>query len=226
MRSQRMAGVLGWVVLATGLAACRPSNSPTGPTGGGSGPTTPTAAPAPVVGASGPTGSYLLTMTASPSCDAVKETYTGQILPLPDAVRIRRYTAEFANGTATLTAADGTGNKVPLGGVDGYAYPGRALMTLKGNELTIVVPPEDGGGYIVNSPTCAGGDYWWEVLDSTPGRNQVFESCGTWTGTIQDSGRIEGTIYGTFAYYFGQGPNWTTDLFCRATNHRFTLEKR
>jgi len=98
-------------------------------------------------------------------------------------------------------------------------------MTVKGNELTIVVPSED-GGYIANSPSWAGGDYWWEVLHQTPGRNQVFESCGTWTGTIQDSGRIEGTISGTFAYYVGQGPNWTTDLFCRATNHRFTLDKR
>jgi hypothetical protein len=145
---------------------------------------------------------------------------------LPDAVRGRRYSAEFADGTAALTAADGTGNKVQLGGVDGYLYPGLPLMTLKGNQLTIVVPPYDGGGYIVNSPTCAGGDYWWEVLDRTPGRHQVFESCGTWAGTVEDSGRIEGTINGTFAYYKGTGPNWTTDLFCRATDHRFTIVKR
>jgi len=46
----------------------------------------------------------------------------------------------------------------------------------------------------------------------------IADSCGTWTGTIQDSGRIEGTISETFAYYVGQGPNWTTDLFCHESS--------
>ena len=159
-------------------------------------------------------------MKAKGTIDAVTQSQTGQILPLPEAVRLRQYTAEFADGTATLKSADGTRNTIVLGGVDTYVYPGRPLMTLNGNELTIIVPPEDG------RPQCAGGDYWPEVLDSTGGRNQFFESCGTWTGTIQDSGRIEGTIVGTFAYYAGQGPNWTTALYCRASDHRFTLVKQ
>jgi hypothetical protein len=98
-------------------------------------------------------------------------------------------------------------------------------MTLIGNELTIVVPPDDGGGYIVKDPGCAGGDYWWEEFDTTTGR-QAFESCGTWKGAIQDSGRVEGTISGSFGYYVGSGSNWTTDLFCKASDHRFTLVKR
>jgi len=46
----------------------------------------------------------------------------------------------------------------------------------------------------------------------------IADSCGTLTGTIQDSGRIEGTISETFAYYVGQGPNWTTDLFCHESS--------
>src|SRR5262245_57291776 len=171
MGSQKNPGVLGSIVLATGLAACSPY-SPTGPTGGSRRETpittpapvpapTPAPVPAPGSGASGPTGSYLLTMTASPICDAVTETHTGQIMPLPEAVRTRQYTAEFADGTATLKSADGTRNTIVLGGVDTYVYPGRPLMTLNGNELTIVVPPEDG------RPLCAGGDYSVEVLDSS-----------------------------------------------------------
>jgi hypothetical protein len=164
----------------------------------------------------------------------VKDTYTGQMLPFPEAVRVRQYAGEFVGGTATLRALDGTGNSEPLGGIDNYAYPGRPLMTLLGNELTIVVPPFDGGGYIPASPTCAGGDYWWEVFDKTVERrglvisefDHVFELCGTWAGIVQESGRIEGTISGSFGYYIGRLQNWTTDLFCRATDHHFAMVKR
>jgi len=156
----------------------------------------------------------------------VKETYSGQMLPFPEAVRVRQYAGEFVGGTATLRAMDSTGNSVPLGGIDNYVYPGRPLMTLQGNALTIVVPPDDGGGYIRGSPTCAGGDYWWEVLDNTAGQDHVFELCGTWAGVVQESGRIDGTISGSFGYYIGRLQTWTTDLFCRATDHHFTLVKR
>jgi hypothetical protein len=160
----------------------------------------------------------------------VKDTFSGQMLPFPAAVRVRQYAGEFVGGTATLRAMDGTGNSVSLGGIDNYAYPGRPLMTLQGNTLTIVVPPDDGG----RPTTCAGGDYWWEVFDKTAERrgfvisesDHVFELCGTWAGVAQESGRIEGTISGSFGYYVGRGPNYTTDLFCRAADHHFSLVKR
>ena len=224
MRGSRFGVLAIAAAFAAALSAC---NGSTPAAGAGSSAAIPSApSPQPIPAAAGPTGSYLLTMTASPTCDRVHDAYTGQLLPMPDVVRVRHYTAKFVDGTATLTAADGTGNTVLLGGIDQYAYPGRRLMTLTDNELTIVVPPDDGGGYITTSPTCAGGDYWWEDFDKTAGRNQVFESCGTWKGSIQDSGRIEGTIAGSFGYYVGTGPNWATDLFCKATDHHFELVKQ
>jgi hypothetical protein len=211
------------IVLATGLAACGASTPPTGPTSGAGGATGFT--PAPAATASGPTGSYELTLTASPSCVVVRDSVGGQMLPMPETALVRRYQAEFTDGTARLTAADGTGNRVLLGGIDGYAYPGLPLMTLEAETLTIIVPPRDGGGYIVATPSCAGGDYWWEPFDDAQGTG-AFESCGTWIGKIQASGNIEGTVSGSFGYYLGRGPNWSTNLFCRATDHRFTLVKR
>jgi len=134
----------------------------------------PPSSPAPQ-GLSGPTGSYTVTLTASPSCEVVTDSVSGQTMPLPDSVRLRRYDAQFADGAGKLTALDGTGNQVSVGGIDHDIYSGQPLMFATGNELTIIVPPSDGGGYIKSTPTCAGGDYWWEVFSNVAGDNQVFE---------------------------------------------------
>ena len=87
-----------------------PNDVPSGPVGGS--------------GASGPTGSYALTVTASSSCANVTDAVTGQTVPFPDSVRERRYTAEFANGAATVKATDGTRNEVKIGGTDSFSGPG------------------------------------------------------------------------------------------------------
>jgi hypothetical protein len=147
-------------------------------------------------------------------------------MPFPESVRLRRYDAELANGAGKLTASDGTGNHVLIGGIDHYIYSGQPLMFVDANQLTIIVPPADGGGYIKSSPTCAGGDYWWEILSNAAGDNQVFELCGTWRGSMENPERIDGTISGSFGYYRGVGPRWKTDLFCLAPDHHFTLAKR
>jgi len=172
----------------------------------------------------GPTGSYLVTLTASPSCEFVTDSVTHQPLPFPDSARVRRYGAEFANGAAMLTATDNAANRVPLGGIDHYIYYGMPLMSVTGTELTILVP----GNTLAfgNDPSCAGGDYWWEILSEAPGPQEAFELCGTWRGSMEDPMRIEGTITGAFAYYKGVGPNWTNDLFCSASDHHFSLLKR
>ena len=85
--------------------------------------------------------------------------------------------------------------------------------------------PSDGGGYLLID-SCAGGDYWWEPFDNAAQGTGAFESCGSWTGTIQESGTIESFINGSFGNYGGKRPRWSTNLFCRATDHRFTLVKR
>jgi hypothetical protein len=143
-------------------------------------------------------------------------------MAFPEIALVRRYDAEFAMGTAVLTSADNPENRVQIGGVDHYIMSGTPLMTSTPTELKIIVPPGDGGGYIAASPTCAGGDYWWERLDGPA----AFELCGAWVGTIHPSGDIDGTIAGAIGYYSGTGPNWKTDLFCRAGDHRFTMVKR
>ena len=75
-------------------------------------------------------------------------------------------------------------------------------------------------------PSCAGGDYWWEVIAQRPGESEGFESCGIWRATVGDPSRIEGTISGSFVYVKGTGPKWTTDLFCWAPDHRFVMVKK
>ena len=222
MRNQRSVGLLAATIASLVVLACSQPSPPTAPTVR----TVPAAVPQPPSpSASGPTGSYALTLTASPSCAVVKDTVSGGLRPMPETALVRRYEAEFRDGFGRLTAADGTGNQVPLGGVDAYVHPGMPLMTVEADTLTIIVPPGDGGGYIVATPSCAGGDYWWEPFDDAHGKG-AFESCGTWTGKTQPSGNIEGTISGSFGYYLGKGPNWSANLFCRATDHRFTLVKR
>jgi len=186
----------------------------------------PAPTPVPTVVPSGPTGSYTVTLTASPTCAVVTDWVSGETLPLPDSVRIRSYAGEFANGAATLSALDGSGSKIHIGGVDGYFYPGRALMFVRDGELTIIVPPANGSGFIRSAPTCTGGDYWWETLSNAPGDNEAFESCGTWRGSMENPERIDGTIDGSFGYYRGVGPNWRTVLFCTAPDHHFTLTRR
>ena len=225
MRNGTTVAAFGLIVLAVGLAACGAASSPTRPAGGG-GATAPTLDPVPLPPAgSGPTGSYALTLTASPSCAVVRDSVSGAMVPMPESALVRRYDAEFSDGSGRLTAADGTGNRVPLGGIDRYIYAGMALMTMEADTLTIIVPPRDGGGYIVAEPSCAGGDYWWEPFDNAQGTG-AFESCGTWTGKIQASGNIEGTMSGSFGYYLRVDNKWTTRLFCFATDHRFALVKR
>jgi hypothetical protein len=148
----------------------------------------------------------------------VADRVTGQRLPFPNSVRVRQYDGEFTNGTAVLTAKDGTGNRVPLGGIDHYTLYGQLLMFMRDDTLTIIVPGNL--GRLPQSP-CAGGDYWWEVF----GEEEVFELCGTWEGAMYTT-LIEGAIDGVFAYYKGGGPNHTTTLWCRATDHRFTLTRK
>jgi hypothetical protein len=165
-----------------------------------------------------------VTLTASPSCAVVTDSVSGQPVPFPESVRVRRYDGEFANGAAILTAADGTGNRVSIGGIDHYIYSGMPLMSVTGNQLTIFVPGDING--FGQPPTCTGGDYWWEFLSQAPGENEVFELCGTWQGSMEDPTRIDGAISGAFVYYRGVGPHWKTDLFCTAFDHHFTLTRR
>src|SRR5260370_33490521 len=112
-----------------------------------------------------------------------------------------------------------------MGGV--HYFDNSTLRSVPGSDHTIIVPPSAGNlarrdDSLLGEPTCSGGDYWWEVLSST----EVFDMCGTWRASMDDPPRIAGTIDGAFGYYKGVGPHWTTDLFCRAHDHQFTLDKR
>jgi hypothetical protein len=208
MRNQRSLGLLAATMASFVVSACSEPLPPTAVTV----PTVPTAVPQPTGRSpSGPTGSCALTLTASPICAVVKDTVSGALKPMPETALVRRYEAELREGYGRLTAADGTGNQVPLGGVDGYVRPGMPLMTLEADLLIVVVP-------------CAGGDYWSEPFDDAQGTG-AFEFCGSWIGQIQPSGNVEGMVGGSFDYYLGKGPHWSTHLFCGATDHRFTLVK-
>jgi hypothetical protein len=178
----------------------------------------------------GLTGSYALTLIASPSCATVTDWITHQAMPFPDSVRVRHYDAEFTGRSGILTPTDGPGRQqIAIGGLDDG---GSSDFSVIDGVLTIIVPPnaEDlarrDDGLLQGGPTCTGGDYWWESISSA----EIFETCGTWRASMDDPKRIAGTIDGAFGYYkkgdVGRGPNLTTDLFCRATDHQFTLTKR
>lgn len=175
---------------------------------------------------SGPTGSYTVTMTASSSCAIVTDAVSGQAVPFPESVRMRSYAGEFVNGLGKLSALDGTGGRIQVGGINTYGYPNGPLMFVREGELTIIVPPADGRPYDTAVPSCAAGDYWWEILSDAPADKEAFESCGTWRGSMANPERIEGTISGSFAYFRGEGPHWRTDLFCSAPDHHFTMTKQ
>ena len=178
---------------------------PTGP--GPSGP----------AGPSGPTGSYALTLTVSPTC-ATGTDADGETRSFPDFLQVRRYDATFANGAAILKATDGTGNQVPIGGIDRYFAYGKPLMTMKDGELTILVLPERGLDFH-GVPSCEIDGYaWYEAV--SPGA--AFMLCGTWRGSTADPVRIEGTIDGTFEYQ-SSGPEALQHLRCHATDHHFAL---
>ena len=183
------------------------------------GSTTPTSASV----ATGPTGLYDLTLTASASCAMVLDSATGQSVPFPDAVKVRQYAAEFANGSATLTSNDPAPHTVHLGGIDTYDRPGRPLMTLDGTTLTITVP----GNIDPRTAECATSDYWWEDLTDGSGVAHGFELCGTWRAYAGNPARISGTINGKFIYSTTtEGAIKGNVLFCSATDHQFTMTLR
>ena len=179
---------------------------PTGP--GPSGP----------AGASGPTGSYTLTLTVSPTCSAEADGGAGQSGSFPDFLQVRRYDAAFADGAAILTSTDDAHNQVIIGGTNSYYSPGNPLMTMSDGELTILVPPGDGLDFN-GVPSCDVEGYFWHEAMST---GAAFILCGTWRGSTRDLARIEGTIAGTFEYQ-SSGPKPTQHLRCRATDHHFAL---
>src|SRR3954453_12224433 len=74
MRNQRSVGLLAATMASFVVSACSEPSPPTTPTVL----TVATAAPQPTGrSASGPTGSYALTLAASPSCAVVKDTVSG-----------------------------------------------------------------------------------------------------------------------------------------------------
>jgi hypothetical protein len=223
-RRVRRVCLIGLLSMTAGSWACNEPVSPRNPSAPSPAvPPAPSGAfpPPPGTPLSGPTGSFAVTLTASPSCATVTDSVSGGSLPFPDSVRVRQYDGEFANGEGKLTAMDGTGNRVPLGGIDRYLYYGLPLMYERDGTLTIFVPGYYGSDR-GRQPTCTGGDYWWEDF----GEKEVFELCGTWTGSTANPTQIDGTIEGAFAYYKGPGPNHTTNLFCRATDHHFTMTRK
>jgi hypothetical protein len=215
--------LLGLCMLVLVVAGCdRGGQSPMSPS-----PNTPISplTPPPFPGAvlSGPSGAYIVTLTASASCEVVRNSVTGEMLPFPDAVKVRRYEGEFANGEGKLTAVDDPSSQVGLGGIDRYIYYEKPLMFVTGTELTIIVPGNIAG--TVGGGGCAGGDYWFEYWPSGS-LDHWFELCGTWRGSMEDPVRIDGTIDGAFVY--GQGPGSATRRIqhCRASDHRFTMVRR
>jgi hypothetical protein len=209
--------LLGLCIFA--VAACdggaETPTSPSNPTP--ISPLAPTPRPGPVLG--GPTGAYIVTLTASSSCDFVRDSVSREVLPFPDAVKVRRYEGEFANGEGRLTAADSNGAYV--GGIDHYIYNGQPLMFVTGTELTIISPGDTSGRF----GTCSGGDYWWEVLRGLPGEENFFELCGVWRGSMANAARIDGTIDGAFVFHQGYAFNKRVNQFCTAS-HRFTMVRR
>jgi hypothetical protein len=91
-------------------------------------------------------------------------------------------------------------------------------MIAKDGELTILVPPVNGRDYIGAFGCDIDGFSWHENLSG----GNLFSLCGTWRGSMADPAQIEGTITGTFDYYFNDAQA-RPPVSCYATDHHFTL---
>jgi len=181
-------------------------------------------------------GEYTLTLLASPTCTAVVDGISQQPLPLPTAAQMRRYDAKVTQRSGQLevvfTPAECSGGYYREPGICGplpaplncqmraFAAGGCASGVVSGRDMSFNVTPAPA------TPHCAGGDYWSEQFTAT----EVFEACGIWRASIDDPARITGTVDGTFGYLRApaeryRGHFWESDLYCRATDHHFTLTK-
>ena len=236
MRPTGRGAILADIVLAAALAGCGGQHS----TGTMSVNPSPVPAVAPASGvisaAVDITGQYILTLLASPTCTAVVDGISQRPLPLPTAAQMRRYDARVTQRSAQLevvfTPAECNGGYYREPGICGplpaqlncqtraYAAGGCALGVVSGRDMTVDVIPAPA------TPHCAGGDYWFEPFTGT----EVFEACGIWRASIDDPAHITGTVEGTFGYLRAPadrypGHFWESDLYCRATDHHFTLTK-
>ena len=226
-------------LVATFVAACDAERS-TAPLSAGPSPTPmppPTSGPSPTPATVDLTGQYTLTLLASPSCTSVVDGISHQSLPFPSAAQTRSYDAKITqlyNQLEVLfTPAECNGGYYRESGICApiparvdchtttFPNGGCALGSVRGREMTFDVTPAPA------TPHCGGGDYWWEQFSTT----EVFEACGTWRASIDDTARITGTVDGTFGYLRAppdRNPShlWESDLYCRATDHQFTLTKR
>jgi hypothetical protein len=164
--------------------------------------------------------SSTLTLTASASCAVVTDWVTHRPMPFPDAARVRRFPAALTDSALFVSI-----HRDPFD------------ASRNGNELTVIVRPSaqelnnrDGSAVWQNAletqaPSCGGGDYWYNGFGAgTPnGYLEDVEVCGTWHAHIADPSHISGTIDGAFVYYKGIGPKFETVLYCRASDHQFTL---
>jgi hypothetical protein len=179
------------------------------------------------------TGQYTLTLLLSPSCTTGR-----QPMPFPSSTQTRNYDATITQRDGQVevvfTPTECSGGYYDRAGICApippqvdcqtrtYSAGGCALGSVSGHELTFAVIPAPA------TPECAGGDYWWEEFTTA----EVFEACGTWHASIDAPARITGTVDGTFAYHRAypdlNSPNrtWTSQLYCQATDHQFTLTKR
>jgi hypothetical protein len=178
--------------------------------------------PSPVTPLVDLTGTYQLTLIASPSCSTVtgNDPLTHQSVPFPESLRTRMYPAQItqdAVGNAQIVLRRGECDPCTADGRGGALD-----ANVSGRQLTFSVPGSD---------ICAGGDYWWESL--SPDR-EWFEVCGGWTAAVDDPAHISGIHAGTFAYHHlidpsvsplpNRGGAWV-DIYCSATDHHFALTR-
>jgi hypothetical protein len=156
-----------------------------------------------------PTLDSTLTLTMSPTCDVITDSVTHRAMSFPDYARVRHFPVTLTDDS--LFVSNG----------------GQYDASRKGDQLTIVVPPSVD---ILNDPqrqpgACGGGDYWWDGFGTaTPyGYLEHVEVCGTWHAHVDDRSNIHGTLDGAFLYLKGIGPKFETVLYCRATDHEFTI---
>jgi hypothetical protein len=91
-----------------------------------------------------------------------------------------------------------------------------------GGVLDAVVHGRDLAFEIPGSAVCAGGDYWWEPISAD---GEWFETCGTWTASVDDPRHIAGIHAGTFAYHRQISTSPPVHLYCAAPDHHFTLSR-
>jgi hypothetical protein len=183
----------------------------------GASPSSPSTSPFPPT----PLPNSTLTLTASPACASVTDWVSHRPMSFPEEARVRHFVTALTDSSLFVDNSGPSRHPARVAN-------SRSSFRLPRTNWTGVTTPPPGRRRYEHSLRPVRGDLWYHGFGRVgpTGYLENVEVCGTWHARISDPTEISGTIDGPFIYYKGEGPKFETVLYCRATDHQFTLTTR